>query len=220
LSEEERDDELEELKDMLEELVKDAKAVYISDDPENPFILVDRGPRGLSFLAPGSEGRFRVVNIDLSLIASIDNILQDTIGRYVSGEAIVTIGCGEPDMFYTHRWDVKRRGRRLFYGYSKQHYLLLVARISWCIENWGFATLILRSFTRRIDRKTGLPIKQIRGFYLVRGQRGLELERVSLEDLIEAETTDFITGEKLPPEPSVEYCYENTCIASDNIKEK
>jgi hypothetical protein len=76
---------------------------------------------------------------------------------------------------------------------------------------------VLRSFTRRYDRRTGLPVKQVRGFLLKRSGGGLKLERVPLEELIWANTTDPETGERLPPEPSVEYCYEQECVSSDEI---
>lgn len=206
----------EDLNDLVEELLKNAERVYISKDPEEPFILIDRGSEGLAFIAPRGGDSSSVVEIPLDRVASLDEILQDSIGGYVDRDAILTIGCGSQEEFYAHSWDVRRRGRRLYYGYNKFHYLLLIARIYWCLSNWGQLSLILRSFTGRVDRRTGLPIKQIRGFMLFY-RDGLRLEKVSLEDLIEAETTDPETGEKLPPEPAVEYCYEYSCISSENL---
>lgn len=203
---------------IVEELLRGARSVFISEDPEDPFVLIDRGSEGLVFIAPNPEGVFKVMRLELSLVASLETILQDSMLGYVRRDAILTVGCGSTDSFYVHPWDVRRRGGRLHYGYSLSHYLLLVARIYWCLENWGQASLILRSFTNRRDKRTGLPIKQIRGFLLVRHGKEFKLEKVPLDDLIWANTTDPNTGERLPPEPSVEYCYEDTCMSSDEVK--
>jgi hypothetical protein len=205
------------LNDLLNELIR-GSSVIVSSDPEEPFVIIDRGSEGLAFLAPGPEESFSVISITLSMIASLETVLQESFRGYVGRNAILTIACGDPDHFYAHLWDVKRRGRRLYYGYEKAHYLLLVSRIYWCIENWGYVSMILRSFTRRYDRRTGLPVKQLRGFILERSEGGLKLEKVQLEDLIQAHTTDPKTGERLPPEPSIEYCYEQDCISSDEIR--
>lgn len=203
--------------DILRELVRSSDKVFVSSDPEEPFILVDRGSDGLAFVAPGPGESFRVTSITLGMVASLETVLQESLGGYVDRDAILTIGCGDLDSFYAHSWDIRRRGRKLYYGYEKTHYLLLVSRIYWCIESWGHASLVLRSFTRRYDRRTGLPVKQVRGFLLKRSGGGLKLERVPLEELIWANTTDPETGERLPPEPSVEYCYEQECVSSDEI---
>ena len=206
------------LDEMLEELVKGSSRVLLSEDPEEPFILVDRGSEGLAFIAPSPGEQLRVINVSLSMIASLELLLQDSLGGYVSRDAILTVGCGDDEYFYAHSWDVRRRGGRLYYGYEKAHYLLLIARIYWCLENWDYTSLILRSFTGRRDRRTGLPMKQIRGFLLRRRGKELRLEKIPLDDLIWANTTDPETGERIPPEPSVEYCYEKECIPSDDLE--
>ncbi len=206
------------LDDMLEELIRGSSRVFVSEDPEDPFILIDRGSEGLVFIAPSLEEQFNIINIGLNMIASLEMVLQEALGEYVSRDAILTLGCGDSEYFYTHPWDIRRKGGRLYYGYEKAHYLLLISRIYWCLENWGYVSLILRSFTEKRDRRTGLPIKQIRGFLLRRYQKELRLERIPLDELIQANTIDPETGERIPPEPLVEYCYEHECVSSDDLR--
>jgi hypothetical protein len=64
-----------------------------------------------------------------------------------------------------------------------------------------FGSLIMRSFTHRIDLATGWPVKIVRGWSIEHG----EISPLSGMENRAASCTDHRTGDSLPPEPAVEY---------------
>lgn len=162
-------------------------------------------------------------------MAVAEAFLQEGIGRRVWRSAMLTIGCRDAreQASYQHVWDVERRGGRLFYGYSKSHYLMLISRIYWCLDTWGRLSMILWSFTERVGRASGLPVKQLRVYVLhadpspglvcrsefceSSSEGGFRVEAVDIETLKWASNTDPETGKPLEPEEAVEYCYEDLC---------
>jgi hypothetical protein len=62
-------------------------------------------------------------------------------------------------------------------------------------------SLIMRSFTRRIDLSTGWPIKTVCGWSIGNG----EISPLSNAEIRAASCLDHRTGDPLPPEPAVEY---------------
>lgn len=201
----------------FEGLIKQAKSVIVSKDPDEPFIIVEV-EGGLVYVTFDEKESVRALNISIGRMASLEYFLQDRLGRFVGRKAILTVGCiGNSGGPYTHKWDVNRRGRRLMYGYSREHYLMLIAKISWCLDSYGLVSIVLRSFTGRVDPSTNLEIKELRGYVLRLSDGGIDVENVAIDDLIDAETTDPQTGRKLPHEPAVEYCSEDQCIPSSHL---
>lgn len=87
-----------------------------------------------------------------------------------------------------------------------------------CLEKHGLLSAVLRTFTDRVDPETGLPIKKLRGFLVLYNQSGgIDVKEVSIDDLVDAFTTDPVTGEKIPHEPAVEYCYRKTCVSPKEL---
>ncbi|MEM0366503.1 MAG: hypothetical protein QXJ65_02225 [Acidilobaceae archaeon] len=209
-----------ELDRIIDELVRDAESIMLSDNPSEEFIIIEKKRGNYIFIAPASGDNVSIVEINSRRLIKAETTLQETIGEYVESNGILTLACGPRDKhddFYAHSWDVNRRGLRVFYGYSKAHYILLIARIYWCLDLWDHVSMILWSFTDRVDSKSGLPIKQLRGFILSRDNRLFNLHKVSIEELIEAHNTDYKTGKWLEPEPAVEYCYDYNCVPSESL---
>ena len=103
------------------------------------------------------------------------------------------------------------------YGYSREHYIMLIAKISWCLDSNGLVSIVLRSFTGRVDPNTNLEVKELRGYVLRLSKSGIDVENVSIDDLIEAETTDPRAGGRLPHEPAVEYRSGDRCVPSSHL---
>lgn len=198
----------------IDNIVGEAKAVYIEKDS---FIIVDRGVKGFVMFYPSHDPeQTEVVEVPFDIVARVEIILQEDLGKYVDRNGILTILCGQ----YFQSWDVsrKKKGKRIYYGYSKSHYIFLIGRIVQCLEEHGLLSAVLRTFTGRVDPETGLPIKKLRGFLVLYNQSGgIDVKEVSIDDLVDAFTTDPVTGEKIPHEPAVEYCYRETCVSPKEL---
>lgn len=197
-------------------LVKRSRRIFTSKDPEEPFMIFDLKEGGYVFV-DFSEEPVSPVSIDLSRVVEAESFLQERLGRYVYKNAILTMTCARGDgSMYTHRWDARAERNRVFYGYHISHYLLLIARIYWCLERCGLVSMILRSFLDRIDDKYKVPFKEVRGYTLFREGKGFRVNPVSIKDLYEAMNTDPITGKPIEPEPALIYCMEDTCTSQIN----
>lgn len=205
------------------DLLHDARNVWVSEDEEDPFIIVEKRSGGLLFIVPAVDVDSESIDtlyLSPELLEELERLLQEYMDGYILSKAIIIVACGEPGNPYVHAWDVTRKGSRLFYGYGKGHYLYLISRLGYCLLKYGRVDLLLRSFTARIDEETGLPVKQLRGFALTYYEdQGLVIEEVSIDELVEACTRDPYTGERLPHEPAVEYCCRDECIPSKTLRE-
>jgi len=78
--------------------------------------------------------------------------------------------------------------------------------------------LILRTFTGEKDEATGLPMKELRGYFVfLEGGRNLRFRQLSAREVAEASTTHYQTAKFLPPERSVIYCGPDHEFLDDNL---
>ncbi|MGC9048255.1 MAG: hypothetical protein ACP5I6_06335 [Caldisphaera sp.] len=110
-----------------------------------------------------------------------------------------------------HKWDVNLKNGRLYYGYDKNHYIWLLSLVGSALIMNGNAVIMLRSFLNRYDKKTKLPIKEIRAFILKK-EESIKINYVKAEEVKWEENHDPITGKELEPEEAVFYCDESKCI--------
>ncbi|WP_204104663.1 MULTISPECIES: hypothetical protein [Spirulina sp. CCY15215] len=100
--------------------------------------------------------------------------------------------------------DLKRQGDRVQYGYQIGMREIFMAKIlNGCNPS---ASLVLRSFTSEIDEITELPIKELRGYILMRSKNDISFEKIPAHTMFACQNTDAKTGEPLPLEQSVRYC--------------
>ena len=101
----------------------------------------------------------------------------------------------------------KNESGNLFFGYSREESAILHARIYRFIGEYNSIALILRSFTERMHMRSGLPIKELRGYSVRLGENNTVLfKKASKAELFADFNTDTKTGEPLTPETAVEYC--------------
>ena len=105
-------------------------------------------------------------------------------------------------------WDVKRlRSGHVVYGANPALWPKFYEWLSRAVESNEVVGVTLRSFTDLVDERTGLPIKELRGYVLrATGEGDVEYRQLSAAELVQAYSRNPLTGEPLEPEPAVVYC--------------
>lgn len=130
----------------------------------------------------------------------VDGFLQE-LETHCYSTAIVTL-TGK----YEHSFviDLTRTEKGVRYGYALGHKELFLAKLLNSASET--AAIILRSFTNAKNPRTGLPLKELRG-YVVRALAGrIEFFKISPDEMRDAHCTDSRTGRPIAPEEDVIFC--------------
>lgn len=187
-----------------------SKRIFKSDDPMEPSIIFEL-KNGGHVLIDFMDNESKPVYISPKKMLEMEVMLQERLRRYVYTNAILTIVCGTDEYLYSHKWDVRIKGNRAYYGYNFPHYVYLVDRMCWCLERYNYVGLLLRSFLDKWDEEHDIPFKEIRGYYILKQQDEIRIVPIEIKELYEIMNTDPISMKPLKPEPALVYCREDTC---------
>jgi hypothetical protein len=139
----------------------------------------------------------------------------EEIGTHVTKRGIITFTSKHRG---TQKWDVEKGDNgELVFGVDKFQSLLFPAKLLSALYEGKHVGLILRTFTAERDESTGLPVKELRGYFVfLEGQR-LRFRQSSAREIAEAPTTDHTTGKFLASERGVVYCGPNHDFLDDNL---
>ncbi len=195
-------------------LAKAKNVLILGSEDFDPLIVIENKTGGLS-LAAMEPGGYKIITIEPpSSLENLENILRDSIEKYVKEKAVLTLGC-DPKRggYYIDGWPVERRKGRVFYGDSRDSYITLLARILWCISEAGMAGLVLRSFKGYRDPNTGLPVYQIRVYGIYKKNEKIQLHKLPLKHLREARAGLIKKGNGALVDLVADLCYDDECIS-------
>ena|GEM_PF-504584 len=105
------------------------------------------------------------------------------------------------------KWDATRLKENLIvYGANPKLWPDFYRWLSNSLKTNKFITIFLRSFTKRVDETTGLPVKEIRGYIVSLEGNRIKYYQLTARELLEAFTRDPKTDERIEPEPAVIFC--------------
>lgn len=120
---------------------------------------------------------------------------------HCQSKAIVTFLNSDGEAFVV---DLTRKQNKIKYGYQPHIKQEFIFRLSKGVKTTG--SIVLRSFTDEVDEYTNLPVKELRGYFLIRQGDRIEYSKISPQEMFACQNTDAETGEALPLEQSVRYC--------------
>jgi hypothetical protein len=142
--------------------------------------------------------------------------LAQEIGRHISKSGIITFSW---EHLGAQKWDVeKRKDGELRFGTDMTQSSFFPAEFLRIVSQEKDVGLVLRTFTGEKDEATGLPTRELRGYFVfLDGGRNLRFRQLSAREVAEASTTHYQTGKFLAPERSVIYCGPNHEFLDDNL---
>ena len=131
---------------------------------------------------------------------SVSSLLQE-LESHCNSTAIATFLDSDGEVFVV---DLTRRKTRVDYGYHKGVKEQFMFKLLKGVKTQ--ASIILRSFTDDIDQYTNLPIKELRGYILIRNGDSIEFNQITPQMMFACHNTDAKTGKPRALEQSVRYC--------------
>jgi hypothetical protein len=109
---------------------------------------------------------------------------------------------------YVQKWDISRVKGGLMFGPDQSHDILFRAKLSGNLINTKGVGMILRTFTDKRDEVSGLPIKEIRSYFVfVRPHESkVEWHQLTADETAKASGVDPDSGKILPMERAVVFC--------------
>jgi hypothetical protein len=105
------------------------------------------------------------------------------------------------------KWDASRLKENLVvYGADPEFWPEFYKWLSNSLKKSKTISILLRSFTKKVDETTGLPIKEIRGYIVSLEGNNIKYHQLTARELLEAYTRDPETGKRIEPEPAVIFC--------------
>ena len=137
--------------------------------------------------------------------------LFEELEKYCYRKAIISVAGTSGEFF---QFDVRREGNRIVYSTNE---LFIKTRIVRMLAE-GKISIIVRSFLAEKHPATGLPYKELRGFIAWLDERNrVRFRMIPAEYLVQAYTTDPLTGEPIPPEREAIYCDQNKKIFGEDL---
>lgn len=116
------------------------------------------------------------------------------------------------------KWDIKRVDGKLMFGTNLEQSIYFPLFFSKALFEGKRMGVILRSFREEKDEVTGLPIKEIRGYFIwIDDKNRISFIQLSARDVAISNLTDSETGKPLPPEHSVIYCGPDNDYLDENL---
>ena len=109
---------------------------------------------------------------------------------------------------YVQKWDVNRVKGGLAFGVDQSQNMLFRAKLCSLLLNTKGIGMILRTFTDMRDEVSGLPIKEIRSYFVFVRPHGsaIEWRQFTADETAKASGVDSQTGKILPMERAVVFC--------------
>jgi hypothetical protein len=123
------------------------------------------------------------------------------LATHVTSSGILTLAFGND----AQAWDVERVKGGLVFGVNSAQNALFRAKLYGLLASEGVGA-ILRTFTDQRDEITGLPIKEIRSYFIRRNGSEVEWMQFSAQETEEACGTDAESGNIIPRERAVVFC--------------
>ena len=134
----------------------------------------------------------------------LDEFLSE-IAKHVSAKgAMITLSGTFLNKSYSQTWDVSWVDGKIQYGLNPYQSLLFSTRF-YNILSEGQVSIILRTFTTQIDKITGYPVKEIRGYLVRNNGSKIIWQQLSVSELESACCTNAETDKPIPRETDVVY---------------
>ena len=130
----------------------------------------------------------------------LDDFLSE-LATHVTTRGILTLASSNG----AQKWDVERVKGGLVFGVDSAQNALFRARLYGLLASEGVGA-ILRTFTDQRDEVTGLPIKEIRSYFVRRNGSEVEWKQFSAQETEEACSTDAESKKIIPRERAVVFC--------------
>ncbi len=130
----------------------------------------------------------------------LDDFLSE-LALHVTTCGILTLASNDG----VQSWDVQRVKGGLVFGIDSAQNVLFRAKLYGLLASEGVGA-ILRTFTDHRDEITGLPIKEVRSYFVRRNGIEVEWKQFSAQETEEASGTDAESGKIIPRERAVVFC--------------
>jgi hypothetical protein len=130
----------------------------------------------------------------------LDGFLSE-LAKHVTTRGILTLASDDG----AQGWDVERVKGGLRFGTNSVQNALFRAKFYGLLASEGVG-VILRTFTSRRDEVLGLPIKEIRSYFVRRNGPRIEWRQFSAQETEEASGIDAESGKIIPRERAVVFC--------------
>jgi hypothetical protein len=206
---------LDEFEGTLEELIDLFKGI-VDVEAENVEKLVSKAERERR-RAVGELRGFQELLIELEkhiygnaiLTISGHKLARPRQWEGLSDEVITALNMGLQKVGELEiiKWDASRLKENLVvYGADPEFWPEFYKWLSNSLKKSKTISILLRSFTKKVDETTGLPIKEIRGYIVSLEGNKIKYHQLTARELLEAYTRDPETGKRIEPEPAVIFC--------------